>query len=221
MQVEGRHSSARGFILAMLLAIIVAMGVFLTVALPSLNAEVQRDQEAELIYRGEAIAAAIKAYRTKTGGYPLSLEDLTKLRPPILRKLYLDPMTREGEWDLITAVQPGASGDKTGLPIVGVRSKCQKDSYKIYNGKSLISDWTFSAAGNLLGGPAANIPGAAAAAAVLGATGTNGTNGTPQPGGDPTAATPTANNTPPKPPDPGTTPPTAPQPPATPPPPAP
>ena len=163
MQDEGRHSSSRGFILAMLLAIIVAMGVFLTVALPSLNAEVQRDQEAELIYRGEALAAAIKAYRTKTGGYPLNLEDLTKLRPPILRKLYMDPMTREGEWELITAVQPGASGDKTGLPIVGVRSYCQKDSIKTYMDKTLISDWTFSAADNLLG-----VPGANAAAAALG-----------------------------------------------------
>ena len=164
--MDRTKAASRGYILAMLLAIIVAMGILLTAALPSLTAEVQRDQEAELIYRGEAIANAIRIYRTKTGGYPLNLEDLTKVRPPILRKLYLDPMTREGEWDLITAVQPGASGDKTGLPIVGVKSRCQKDSYRVYQGKTLISDWAFSAAGNLLG-----TPGAAAAAAVLGAQG--------------------------------------------------
>jgi type II secretory pathway pseudopilin PulG len=157
------EETARGYILAMLLAIIVGMGILLTAALPSLNAEIQRDQEAELIFRGEAIAAAIRAYRAKTGGYPLNLEDLTKLRPPLLRKLYRDPMTHEGEWDLITAVQPGASGDKTGLPIVGVKSRCQKDSFRIYNDKTLISDWAFSAAPNLLG-----IPGASAAATALG-----------------------------------------------------
>jgi type II secretory pathway pseudopilin PulG len=167
------RNSSRGYILAMLLAIIVAMGILLTAALPSLTAEIQRDQEAELIYRGEAMAAAIRTYRAKTGGYPLNLEDLTKVRPPILRKLYLDPMTHEGEWELITAVQPGASGDKTGLPIVGVKSRCQKDSYKVYQGKTLISDWAFSAAGNLLG-----TPGVGAAAAVLGATGTTSTTGT-------------------------------------------
>jgi len=161
-QTGGTGEGSRGYILAMLLAVIVALGIFLTAALPSLSAEVQRDQEAELIFRGEAIAAAIKTYRAKTGGYPLNLEDLTKLRPPILRKLYLDPMTREGEWDLITAVQPGASGDKTGLPIVGVRSTCKKDSFRVYNDKTLISDWSFSAAPNLLG-----IPGAGAAAAAL------------------------------------------------------
>ncbi|WP_306598765.1 type II secretion system protein [Geothrix sp. 21YS21S-2] len=154
----------RGFILAMLLAIIVAMGILLTAALPSLKAEVQRDQEAELIFRGEAMAAGIRAYRAKTGGYPLSLEDLGKMRPPVVRRVYKDPMSREGDWDLITAVQAGASGDTTGLPIVGVKTKVQENSYRIYNGKTLTSDWAFSAAGNLLG-----VPGAPTAAGVLGA----------------------------------------------------
>lgn len=147
--------ASRGFIMVMLLAYITAMGVFLTVALPNVATQVQRDQEAELIFRGEAIARAIRAYKAKTGGYPLNLDDLTKVRPRLLRKLYLDPMTREGnhegEWDLITAVQPGSSGDKTGLPIVGVKSHCQKDSFAVYKGKTLISDWAFSAADNLLG----------------------------------------------------------------------
>ena len=176
-ETGGTGEGSRGYILAMLLAVIVALGIFLTAALPSLSAEVQRDQEAELIFRGEAIAAAIKTYRAKTGGYPLNLEDLTKVRPPILRKLYLDPMTREGEWDLLTAVQPGASGDKTGLPIVGVRSYCKKDSFRVYNDKTLISDWSFSAAPNLLG-----IPGAGAAAAAL--TGLNGGQTNTTPGAD-------------------------------------
>ncbi len=154
----------RGFILAMLLAIIVAMGILLTAALPSIKTEVQRDQEAELIFRGEAMAAGIRAYRAKTGGYPLSLEDLGKMRPPVVRRIYKDPMSQEGDWDLITAVQPGASGDTTGLPIVGVKTKVQENSFRVYNGKTLTSDWAFSAAGNLLG-----VPGAQGAAAILGA----------------------------------------------------
>jgi type II secretory pathway pseudopilin PulG len=152
----------------MLLVFITAMGIFLTVALPNVATEIQRDQEAELIFRGEAIARAIRLYKAKTGGYPLSLEELTKIRPRIIRKLYLDPMTREGshegDWDLITAVSPGASGDKTGLPIVGVRSHCQKDSFSVYQGKTLISDWPFSAADNLLGIPGGNATTAGAAA---------------------------------------------------------
>jgi len=166
-----KPNANRGFILVMLLVFITSMGIFLTMALPMVSTEIQRDQEAELIFRGEAIARAIRLYKAKTGGYPLSLEDLTKVRPRIIRKLYQDPMTRqgphEGEWDLITAVQPGASGDKTGLPIVGVKSFSQKDSFAVYRDKTLISDWTFSAADNLLGIPGA---GAAQAAGLLPAT---------------------------------------------------
>ena len=162
-------AAERGYIMVMLLALITIMGIFLMVAMPSVATEVQRDQEAELIFRGEAIASAIRVYKAKTGGYPLSLEDLTKLRPPILRKLYQDPMVPDGEWDLITAVQPGASGDKTGLPIVGVKSHCQKDSFITYKGKTLISDWAFSAADNILGVPGSNLPaGAADALKALG-----------------------------------------------------
>jgi type II secretory pathway pseudopilin PulG len=141
----------------MLLAIMAAMGVMLTVVMPYWKKDLQREDEAELVFRGEAIANAIRTYKAKTGGYPLALKDLEKLRPRIIRKLYTDPMTREGDWDLITAVQPGASGDTTGLPIVGVRSKGHQNSYLLYKGKDQVSDWTFSAADNLLG-----IPGGAA-----------------------------------------------------------
>jgi type II secretory pathway pseudopilin PulG len=169
----------------MLLAVIVAMGILLTAAQPSITAEVQRDQEAELIFRGEAIASAIRAYRAKTGGYPLSLEDLLKVKPPILRRLYTDPMTPRGEWELITSVQPGASGDTTGLPIVGVKSKCTKDSYRIYQSKTLVSDWAFSAAGNLLGSPGSAASAAASSAASAAAllNGASNQDSTPQ-GGD-------------------------------------
>jgi type II secretory pathway pseudopilin PulG len=172
-QAKAFRVRSRGFIMVMLLAFITIMGIMLTVAMPNVATEVQRDQEAELIFRGEAIARAIRLYKAKTGGYPLALEELTKIRPRILRKLYLDPMTHEGEWDLITAVQPGASGDKTGLPIVGVKSYCQKDSKMLYQGKDLISDWPFSAADNLLGIPGSGNA-ADAAAALQTATGASG-----------------------------------------------
>jgi type II secretory pathway pseudopilin PulG len=145
----------RGYILVMLLGFMTIMGIALTRAMPPVITEVQREQEDELIFRGEAIRDAIRRYKALTGQYPLKLEDLLKVRPRILRQLYSDPMTKEGEWDLVTAVQPGATGDLTGLPIVGVRSRSQKDSFKMYNGKTLYSDWVFSAADNLFGIPGA------------------------------------------------------------------
>ncbi len=150
----------RGFILALLLGLMTILGILLMKAVPSAIVEVQRGAEEELIFRGEAIAKGIRLYQQRTGSYPTRLEDLMKLRPPVLRKLYKDPMTADGEWDLVTAVPVGASGDKTGLPIAGVRSRCQKDSIKMYRGKTLISDWVFSAADDILGIPGSGVPGA-------------------------------------------------------------
>lgn len=141
----------RGFTMVLLLALIVVMGILLTMARPTLKAEVQRENEAELIFRGEAIARALKAYNAKFGKYPVDLEEVMKVRPLILRQNYKDPMTPTGEWDFITQVQPGATGETKGLPIIGVKSRSDLDGFHLYRNKSLISDWRFVADENVLG----------------------------------------------------------------------
>jgi len=152
------RSRQQGFILALLLGLMMVMGIFLMKAVPSVIVEVQRGAEEELIFRGEAMARGIRLYQQRTGAYPTRLEDMMKLRPPVLRKLYKDPMSQDGEWDLVTAVPVGATGDKTGLPIAGVRSRSQRDSIKMYRGKTLYSDWIFSAVDNILGIPGSGLP---------------------------------------------------------------
>lgn len=141
----------RGFTMALALAVAVVMGLMLMKAAPAVSAEVQRENEAELIFRGEAIAAALRIYAAKTGRFPTDFDDVMKLRPRILRQKYKDPMTPGGDWDYVTQVQPGASGNKEGLPIVGVRSRSAKDSIHIYQNKTLVRDWLFAADQNLLG----------------------------------------------------------------------
>lgn len=143
--------SQRGFTMALALAVAVVMGLMLMKVAPLVSAEVQRENEAELIFRGEAIASALKIYAAKGGRYPKDLEEVMKVRPRILRQNYKDPMTQAGEWEYVTQVQAGASGNTEGLPIVGVRSRSPKDSIRIYHGKTLIRDWLFSADQNLLG----------------------------------------------------------------------
>jgi type II secretory pathway pseudopilin PulG len=145
--------SQRGFTLALALALAVAMGLMLMKTAPDVRAEVQRENEAELIFRGEAVANALKVFFAKNSRYPTDLDELMKVRPRILRQKYKDPMTVEGDWDYITQVQPGASGNKDGLPIVGVRSKSLLNGIHIYQNKELVRDWQFSAAQNLLGVP--------------------------------------------------------------------
>ncbi|MDP1833214.1 MAG: type II secretion system protein [Geothrix sp.] len=141
----------RGFTMALALAMAVVMGLMLMKAAPLVSAEVQRENESELIFRGEAIANALKLYAAKSGRYPKDLDEVMKVRPRILRQKYKDPMTPGGDWDFITQVQPGASGNTEGLPIVGVRSRSIKDSIHIYQNKTLVRDWLFSADQNLLG----------------------------------------------------------------------
>jgi type II secretory pathway pseudopilin PulG len=141
----------RGFTMALALAVAVVMGLMLMKTMPDVRAEVQRENEKELIFRGEAIANAFKSYSAKTGKFPKDLEEVMKVRPRILRQNYKDPMTRGGEWELVTQVQPGASGNKEGLPIVGVRSRSPVNSIHIYQNKSLVRDWLFTGEQNLLG----------------------------------------------------------------------
>lgn len=143
--------SQRGFTMALALALAVVMGLMLLKVAPVVSAEVQRENEAELIFRGEAIASALRVYFARTRRYPTDLDELMKLRPLVLRQKYRDPMVPGGEWEFITQVQPGASGSTEGLPIVGVRSRCSANSIRIYQNKTLVSDWAFVADGNLLG----------------------------------------------------------------------
>ena len=144
-------SSQRGFTMALALALAVVMGVMLMKVAPRVSAEVQRENEEELIFRGEAIANALRLYFARMRHYPKDLKEILEVRPRILRQDYRDPMTPDGEWAFITQVQPGASGDTHGLPIVGVHSRSEKDSIHIYQGKTLVRDWRFTADQNILG----------------------------------------------------------------------
>lgn len=143
--------SQRGFTMALALAMAVVLGLMLLKIAPNVIAEIQRSNEQELIYRGEAIANALRIYSAKMRRYPKDLEEVMKVRPRILRQKYKDPMTPSGDWEFITQVQPGASGNTEGLPIVGVRSRSTENSILIYQNKTLHHDWLFSAEQNILG----------------------------------------------------------------------
>jgi hypothetical protein len=84
-------------------------------------------------------------------------------------------MNPEGDWELVFAVQAGPSGNTQGLPIVGVKSKIEKDSFKIYKGKSIYSDWAFLATDSLF-----TLPGSGQGGGRVGGPG-----GGQEQGGDP------------------------------------
>src|SRR3954466_1278627 len=139
MCLAGGQDSERGYAMAALLVALAVMMVLMSVAMPVWRTQMQREKEAELIFRGEQIARGINLYMRKMGGasYPPSLDVLVQGR--FLRKKYKDPMTendpsvamnQRGEWDVINAAggvptqggqapQQGGRG-RLGAPLTGL-----------------------------------------------------------------------------------------------------
>jgi type II secretory pathway pseudopilin PulG len=90
MRREYAHGEG-GYAMAALLVTMSVMGIALGVALPTWRSMVQREREAELIFRGEQYAQAIALFNRRTGGFPTSLTALRDGR--YIRQLYKDPMT--------------------------------------------------------------------------------------------------------------------------------
>jgi type II secretory pathway pseudopilin PulG len=101
----------RGFTLAGALTVLAIIAIFWALTLPLWARIKQRDNEEELIFRGNEYIEAIGRYHQKYGTYPPDLETLQKLK--FIRKLYLDPMTKSGKWKVLhpeSLVQTGAAG---------------------------------------------------------------------------------------------------------------
>ncbi len=113
--------------MAGLMAAIAIMMIFSTVAFQAWEDVLRRDNEAEMIFRAEDIVRAIQRYRQDNGGLsPERIEDLMEPGPKgnyYLRKLYNEPLSRDGKWGLLyvgpggAMVDPNAGVDPTtGLP---------------------------------------------------------------------------------------------------------
>jgi type II secretory pathway pseudopilin PulG len=128
----------------------------------------QREREAELRFRGEAIAAALARYAQATplGHLPLpqNLDELlTDRRFPKpqrhLRQLYADPFTGRPDWEPVmgeaaivtddsAALPPGDAGHAPpvkGAGIVGVRSRSTRPLLATAGGRRTAHDWVFNA----------------------------------------------------------------------------
>ncbi|MFQ6107975.1 MAG: type II secretion system protein [Candidatus Aminicenantales bacterium] len=148
-----------GYTLIILMVTIAIMSIGLLVAIPVWKTQIQREKEEELIFRGRQYVEAVRLYQTKyPGRFPQSLEELMEER--CIRKLYSDPMTGDGIWNVIlhhggTALQkkgvvrkiliaPQAVLSSIDNPqILGVVSASTKKSIKIYQGQETYDKWLF------------------------------------------------------------------------------
>ena len=160
-----------GFAMAALLAAMTIMAIFLAMALPAWKTAAQREKETELIFRGQQYARAIVLFQRKYANtFPPNVDIL--LNEHFLRKKFKDPMTEDGEFQVIYAnqvasAQPSVGGTvpTQGQPqqrpattiagsgtvagaqggIIGVASKSTATGIRIYNGRSAYNEWVFVA----------------------------------------------------------------------------
>jgi type II secretory pathway pseudopilin PulG len=182
----GRRGEA-GYNLVMLMVLVTALNVLVAAALPTWTSIEQREREEELIFRGLQYAEGIRVFQARFGRLPVSLDELVKVRPRSVRQLWVDPMTGEADWGLIFASSgvgipqpaPGAGQDLTGGsglqpsggeegqrvtqgPVVGVFSRAEGESIKIFDGKDAYAEWQFTVdllTRRLGGGPPTPPPG--------------------------------------------------------------
>lgn len=89
-----------GFSLVFLIGSITVMLIVMGAAVPTWRYIMKNDREEELFFRGDQIARAVERYQKKNGNaLPVSLELMVKGH--YLRKIYKDPMAKDGKWRLI------------------------------------------------------------------------------------------------------------------------
>ena len=138
-----------GFTYLLALMIVMIMGIMLGAAGQFWKTIIQREREAELIFRGSQIKNAITSWYTKRKpATPLNdLKDLvldpnslTKAR--YLRKVYTDPMTGK-EWNIIRDKNRGISGVTSTSTDAPLKVGGFPDDLKDLSDKKKYSDWKF------------------------------------------------------------------------------
>ena len=149
-----RYEQQRGFAYIVCLFILATTATGLLIVAQAVSTSVKREKETELLYAGNAIAAGIKSYRLISPGtkktHPAALEYLlSDLRfvswppPRHLRKIYRDPMTKDGKWGLIL----DNDGNITGVHSLSENKPLKTGNFsrlnKDFKGKKKYSDWRF------------------------------------------------------------------------------
>lgn len=148
-----------GYTLIILLFAISVLIIGLMIAVPVWQTQIQREREEELIFRGKQYVEAIRIFQLKKpGSFPKTMDEL--LEEKCIRRLYTDPMTKNGEWNIILPYQRVSAKQKgslqrvlivpssmlaniDNLQIIGVVSASTQRSVKIYHEQESYDQWLF------------------------------------------------------------------------------
>ena len=103
-----RHRGREGgYTLVIIVLTIAIMSIFMAVAVQTVEFQMKREREAELIFRGEQYVEAIRLYKAKYGRHPMQLKEIWEANPKVIRKRWKDPITDSEDWGLIFLGQEG------------------------------------------------------------------------------------------------------------------
>lgn len=94
-------SGTAGYSLVVLIMAVTVLNIMLAAALPKWSEMIKRDKEEELISRGFQYVEAIRVFQKRYHRFPVTLDELIKVKPRCIRQLWKDPMTDDGNWTLI------------------------------------------------------------------------------------------------------------------------
>ena len=101
-------AAARGYAMIMLMLVVSVIALGLLVAVPVWETQLRREKEEELIFRGNQYIEAIRLYQLKKPGrFPATFEELQEGK--FIRKLFRDPMSPTGEWNVVLFMSGVAS----------------------------------------------------------------------------------------------------------------
>jgi type II secretory pathway pseudopilin PulG len=135
------------------LIFVIVIGISLTTGSAYWSVIIAREKEKELLFRGDQIRKAIEAYYNGAPGegsklYPASLNELLKdSRYPVirryLRRIYKDPMTKDGQWGLIKAPDGKIKGVCSTSNKSPIKTGNFPQDYAIFEKAGSYSDWRF------------------------------------------------------------------------------
>jgi len=148
------ETGRKGYALITAIIAINIFAIFSLMASTMWQREIGRENERELIFRGNQYVLAITNYKKKhPNTFPPDIKILEKEK--FIRKLYIDPVNESGEWNyviksrnannkaLLIITQELLSKYLKSYNLIGVSSGSVDESYMEYRGKNRYDEWAF------------------------------------------------------------------------------
>jgi type II secretory pathway pseudopilin PulG len=100
---EARQTQS-GYALLLIMFFLALLVLSMAAAAPTVLSSIQREREAEMVWRGHQYIRAVRMYYRRLHRFPTALDDLTQPKNGIrfMRQAYKDPMNQvDGSWRLI------------------------------------------------------------------------------------------------------------------------